>query len=275
MISGQTKIAAVIGDPVSHSLSPRIHNAAFAELGLDWVYVALGVSQERGTEAIRAMRTLGLSGMNVTMPHKAAIAATVDRRTPAASKLGACNCVYWDGDELVGDNTDGDGFVAALHAETGVDVRGLSIGVVGAGGAAKAIIDAFARHGAGQILVVNRSEERAAEAANLAEVASVSTAGRLKDVDVLVNATSVGMGANGGVPIDIDLLQPSQIVADIVYQPLETPLLQAAKAVGAQPIDGLGMLVHQAAASFERFTGVDAPLAVMNSAVRSHFGSST
>lgn len=266
-ITGATQLAAVIGDPVRHSLSPQLHNAAFAATGLDWVYIALPVASDDGRSAVEAMRTFGISGLNVTMPHKAAIAATVDRRTAAVAKLGACNCVFRDGDALVGDNTDGDGFVAALEAETGIKVAGMRVAVLGAGGAARAIIDALSRHQVDQILVLNRTPERARDAASLSSVAQVGNESDLPSLDLIVNATSVGMGKDANLPIDPRFLREEHLVADIVYQPRETPLLLAATAIGATTVGGLGMLVHQAAASFERFSGVQAPLDVMTAVV--------
>lgn len=266
MISGHTQLAAVIGDPVRHSLSPAIHNAAFEATGLDWLYVALPVAAGSAPRALDAMRTLGISGLNVTMPHKDAIAAAVDVQTPAVAKLGACNCVFRHGDQLVGDNTDGDGFVTALRLESGADPAGMRVAVLGAGGAARAIIDALARHGAARIDIINRTAPRANAAALLSDIAVVGSSADLHHADLIVNATSVGMGDDGSSPVDPTVLCSEQIIADIVYNPFQTPLLSAAQAAGATTVGGLGMLVHQAAASFERFTGVTAPIEAMTTA---------
>ncbi len=278
-ITGATTLAAVIGDPVRHSLSPAIHNAAFAALDLDWAYVALPVSAGSGRDALAAMSTLGLAGLSVTMPLKDEIAAGVDRRTPAVDRLGACNCVVRDGDELVGHNTDGDGFVRALTEESGVDLAGATVGVIGAGGAARSIIDALDRTGAGSIAIVNRTVERAQQASELSTVATAIDPAdhdaALAACDVVVNATSIGMGVDPSsvdpedLPIDPAVLTGT-IVADIVYQPLETPLLRVARAKGLVTVGGVGMLVHQAAIAFELWTGLDAPIAAMRSAVASH-----
>lgn len=269
MTTGRTQVAAVIGDPITHSLSPIIHNAAFAALDLDWTYVALPVANGNGAAAVEAMRTLGISGLNVTMPHKAQVAAAVDRQTAAAVKLGACNCVFWDGNTLVGDNTDGDGFVSALQAELGVVPSGMRVVVLGAGGAARAIVDALARHGADSIMIVNRSAARAVDAANVASVAAVGSTNDIASADLIVNATSVGMGKDKASPLDTAMLKPHHLVADIVYDPISTQLLRDAASVGATTIGGLGMLVHQAAASFQHFTGQDAPIKVMSEAISS------
>ncbi len=265
-ITAGTKVVAVIGDPVQHSLSPRIHNAAFAELGLDWAYVAFGVQAGGGGAALEAMRTLKIAGLNVTMPLKAEIAAAIETKTAVVHKLDACNCVYWSGSTLVGDNTDGDGFVASLEAEHGVSPEGMCVAVLGAGGAARAIIDALSRHGAERIFVMNRTPEAARVAAGLSSAAEVASADMVSMADLVINATSVGMGVDRSLPLDPAHLRSTQIVADIVYQPHRTGLLEAAENVGAKTLGGLGMLVHQAAASFERFTGVAAPLDAMTRA---------
>ncbi len=275
MISGQTRLAGVIGEPVRHSLSPLLHNAAFAATGLDWVYLALPVAKGYADAALRAMRTLEISGLNVTMPHKAQVAGAVDRQSASVAKLGACNCVFWDGDTLVGDNTDGDGFVAALRDEGDIDLSGMRLAVLGAGGAARAIIEAAARNGAAQIVVVNRSPGPATEAASLATVAAVGGVEDIVDVDLVVNATSMGMAGNPGMPLDPGFLHSGQIVADIVYEPVSTDLLLAAEAAGARTIGGLGMLIRQAAASFEHFTGVAAPLEAMQVAARQQLSRSS
>lgn len=271
MVSGATRLAAVIGDPVRHSRSPQIHNAAFAALDLDWIYLALPVAAERGADAVEAMRTMGIEGLSVTMPHKQAVARAVDRRTGAVDLLGACNCVFRDGPFLVGDNTDGPGFVRSL-ADVGVDPGGAVVAVVGGGGAARSIIDALARAGAERVVVVNRDPGRARSAASLRSCAEVGTADDLASVDIIVNATSVGMTggpASGSVPIPLDLIMARHVVADIVYQPEMTPLLAAASDRGATIVGGLGMLVHQAAIAFELWTGEPAPLEVMTAAARS------
>lgn len=262
--SGHTRVAGVIGDPVAHSLSPAIMNAGFAVAGLDWVFVAFPVAAGAAPAALDAMRVLDLGGLSVTMPHKDAVARAVDRCTPAAARLGAVNCVAWEGDELVGRSTDGDGLVAALRHDPGLEVAGRSVAVLGAGGAARSIVVALAEAGAAEVRVVNRTPERAEAVVALApEVCRVAEAGEVTDCDLVVNATSVGMGADGRSPLDASLLRPSQVVVDIVYHPLETPLLAEARAAGARGVDGLGMLVGQAGLAFEAWTGVEAPVAAM------------
>jgi shikimate dehydrogenase len=248
------RVAAVIGSPVHHSLSPAIHNAAFVAAGLDWVYVAFEVGPGEAGGALDAMRTLDLGGLSVTTPHKEDVARGVDSLDPAAAALRSVNTVVWGPDRrLVGHSTDGAGFVASLGA-SGIDVAGATVAVVGAGAAARSVIDALGRAGAAAVAVVNRTADRAAEAAAVSPVARVGSIGDVTAVDIVVNATSIGMGTDD-VPVDVGLLRPGQVVADLVYHPLETALLRAAAAVGCTTVDGLGMLVHQAVLQQELWTG--------------------
>jgi len=267
-------VAGVIGSPIGHSLSPTIFNAAFAECGLDWTYVAFPVPEGQAGAALAGMRAFRLGGLSVTMPHKAAVAAGVDALAPDALALGAVNCVVPHrlptGEvQLLGENTDGPGFLAAL-AEDGVIVRGARVAVLGAGGAARAVVRALAGAGAADVLVLNRTAERAAAAAALAgPVGRVGLPVDVLSADLVVNATSVGMAgtpAGGQVPLDPGLLGPSHVVVDLVYEPAQTPFLQAAEAQGSWVVGGLGMLVHQAALAFGRWTGVQAPVATMRAA---------
>ncbi len=269
-VSGATRVAAVIGDPISHSRSPAIHNAAFAALGLDWIYVAFPVAEGRVATALDGVRSLGISGLSVTTPHKQAVARAVDEASPAVAALGACNTVVAVDGRLVGHNTDGEGFVAALQAESGMSPAGVRATVLGAGGAAAAIGWALAIEGA-EVQIVNRSPEKAAAVAALHDSISVGSPERVASSDLVVNATSVGMAggpAPGELPVDPDLLSSSMVVADIVYEPMVTPLMEAAAQRDATVLGGLGMLVHQAAAQFTLWTGHPAPIEVMTAAVR-------
>ena len=264
-------VAGVIGSPIGHSRSPAIMSAAFAAAGLDWQFAAMEVGEGHGAEAVETMRTLGLRGLSVTMPLKAEVMAGLDRVTPEADALGAVNCIAWEGAELVGHNTDGGGFVDSLERH-GVDPTTGRAVVLGAGGAARAIIDALARAGTPEVVVVNRTSDRAVAAAGLAgEVGRVGTADDIAAAHLVVNATSVGMDGTpnaGKLPLPSELLRGNHVVADIVYVPLRTPLLAAADAVGATTIDGLGMLAAQAARAFTLWTGMAAPIAVMEAAAR-------
>lgn len=256
---GPTRVVAVIGHPVRHSLSPVIHNAAFRHLDLDWVYVALDVAPGEGRSAVDAMRTLGLAGLNVTMPHKADVAAAVDRLSPVASALGAVNTVVAEGRTLTGQSTDGAGLLAALAADHGFDPSDRRCLVLGAGGAARAVVLALAEGGAKEVVVVARRPEQAARAARLA--AGAGRAGRaadVADVELVVNATPVGDQLPLGVRAED--LGAGQLVVDLLYAPATTVLMGAAEARGAATANGVGMLVHQAALSFRMWTGEDMPL---------------
>ncbi len=261
------RVGWVIGSPVEHSLSPTIHNAAFAALGLDWTYFAVAVPAGRAPSALAAMRSLRLGGMSVTMPHKEAVAAAIDVLTPRAERLGAVNCVSWRGTQLEGDSTDGPGFLDALRVDHGWDPAGRRTVVIGAGGAARAVVAALAEAGAASVAVVNRSPERAERAAALAGPAgAVAGPEAVADADLVVNATPLGMGGDGSLAVDPSRLGPGQVVADLVYDPVETPLLAAARAAGAVPVTGVGMLVHQAAHAFRRWTGEEPPVEAMSAA---------
>jgi shikimate dehydrogenase len=268
-VRGSTRVAGIIGDPVAHSRSPAIHNAAFAALGLDWVFVAFPVRAGDGEAAVRSMRALGIAGLNVTMPHKTDAALACDELSPRATALRSVNTVVLRDDALFGDSTDGEGLVRALREE-GCDPAGRSCAVLGAGGAGRAIVEALGAAGA-QVTVVARRPDAAAEAAALAPGASATTfdrvAERVAAADVVVNATPLGMRGEAP-PFDPALLHPGQLVYDTVYHPAETPLLAAARARGVSAANGLGMLVHQAALAFELWTGESAPLAVMREAAR-------
>ncbi|MGI8850602.1 MAG: shikimate dehydrogenase [Acidimicrobiales bacterium] len=258
-------MAAVIGDPVSHSLSPVLHNAAFDATGIDWVHVAFPVPVGAAAEAVAAMRALRLSGLSVTMPHKAAVAKEVDCLTTVAARLGAVNTIIRTGGELVGDSTDGDGFLDALAAAGHDDLRGRRVLLLGAGGAARAVALALAGAGVASIGVVGRRAAAVSQCVGLAgDAGHRATVGELAGADLVVNATPVGM-TSPGVPFDVDArgLHPGQLVVDLVYSPSTTPLLGAAAARGTATINGLGMLVHQAARQFSAWTGLPAPLEAM------------
>lgn len=270
-------VAALIGSPVGHSLSPVIHNAAFGAAGQDWTYVAFDVPAGRADEALAAMTVLGLGGLSVTTPHKEQVADSVDVLDPAASALRSVNTVAVDdAGRLVGHSTDGDGFVASLAA-AGIDVVGRRVVILGAGAAARSVVDALGRADAADVVIVNRTSNRARAAAMLAPMARVSesVSDDISGADIVVNATSVGFGAGAGagagagldaLPLDRSWLRPEHVVADLVYHPLDTALLQAARAVGARALDGLGMLVHQAALQQRLWTGELPDVAVMRAA---------
>lgn len=266
MVDGATRITGLIGDPVAHSRSPAILNAAYREAGLNWLYVAFPVPKGEGEAAVRAARALRLAGLTVTMPHKAAAAAACDELTPDATALGVANVVTVREDgRLLGSSTDGEGFVRSTRDE-GFDPAGADVLVAGAGGAARAIVLALGGAGA-RVTVAARQLDAAESAARLVPGGQATT---LDDVDpgvyaLVVNATPLGMRGEPG-PVPVERLNPGQLVVDTVYHPMETPFLAAARARGIHAANGLGMLVHQAALAFEAWTGLDAPLAVMRDA---------
>jgi shikimate dehydrogenase len=278
-VTGYTRLAGIIGDPVRHSLSPVMHNAGFAAAGLDWLFVALPVERGSGAAAIAAIKVLGIEGLSVTMPHKADAAAACDEVRGDAARLRSVNCISRAaGGTLVGESTDGEGFLRSLREE-GHDPAGARALVLGAGGAARAVVLALAQAGA-HVLVAARRPDAAEQAAGLAagtktvEWHEVGAAAR--SCDLVVNATPIGMtaagpvsgsGDAGALPLLPDDLRPGLVVADLVYHPRRTGLLEMAAAGGAATVEGVGMLVHQGAIAFERWTGAEAPVAAMRAAV--------
>jgi shikimate dehydrogenase len=278
-IGGSTRVVALLGDPVAHSLSPLLHNAAFHALALDWVYVALKVAPADLEKAIAGFRALGLAGANVTVPHKQAVCRYLDELVDDAALTGAVNTIVRRDDRLVGHNTDVEGFRAALHAAVPAGVAGGGALLLGSGGAARAAVVALAREGVSRLIVAARSEERAAEVATLAtrqpaapavEVLPLAGLGAeaVRSADVVVNATTLGMQGAGKVPaVLVDNVRVDQIVYDVVYGRRPTELLAAARARGARTVDGVHMLVEQAAVSFGLWTGRTAPRSVMLNAI--------
>lgn len=274
--TGTTRVAAVIGDPVRHSLSPLLLNTAFQHASLDWVYGAFEVAPGEAGAAVAAMRTLGLGGLNVTMPHKTAIVEHLDGLSDTAAALEAVNCVAWHGDRLIGHSTDGDGLVDTLRVDEGVEPRGRRCIVIGAGGAARAAVAALAAAGASEVIVLNRTANRGERAARLAgERGRTGTPGDLADADLIVNATPVGMVGSppGATPVDPNLLAAGQVLFDMIYQPTVTPLVAAARTAGLHAVGGIGMLVHQAARAFTLWTGQDAPVDHMTRAAQARLTS--
>jgi shikimate dehydrogenase len=274
--SAATTVVGVIGDPVSHSLSPLLHNTAFAALGLDWVSVGFRVPAGQTAAALVGARAMGVRGLSVTMPHKDEVARLVTRCSDLATRLGAVNCVVAEEDGWRGENTDGAGLVAALRRRDGFDPVGRSCLVVGAGGAARAVIGALADAGAAEVVVVNRTPERGTAAAALAGGRGrTGTGADASACDLVVNATPLGMPGSGKAgpggatswPLDPSHLHAGQVVVDLVYHPPVTPWMEAARARGASVTNGLGMLVHQAALQLADWTGLEPPVEDMWRAV--------
>ncbi len=272
-----TTVVGVMGDPIAHSLSPLLHNAAFSALGLDWVSVAFRVPAGSAGAALAGVRALGIRGLSVTMPHKSQTARLVDRCSPVARRLGAVNCVVRDGALLVGHNTDGEGFLAALRRGAGFDPAARRCLVLGAGGAARAVVLALAEAGAAEVAVWARRQAQAQAAAGLAgergRVATPEEVGPMAtSMELIVQATPVGMhgtpAEDAELPVPGDRLMQGQIAVDLIYDPYPTRWLSEAAAAGATTLGGLGMLVHQAAGQLERWIGVEAPLEAMWAAAR-------
>jgi len=276
-ISGRTKLCCVIGDPVEHSLSPVMHNAAFKELHLDFVYLAFTVRKDELRNAIAGARSLQVHGLNVTMPHKTAIMKYLDEIDPTAKSIGAINTILNTEGRLVGYITDGVGALKALK-ENGVSLEEKKLLLLGAGGAAKAIAFHAAQE-VEELKILNRTAQKAKELAEALHkkfdkrisgnsLSSEIIKKELEDTDILVNATSVGMHPNVSQSlVDSSWLRPNLCVMDIIYNPLETKLAKDAKSVGAKVISGIEMLVYQGATSFEIWTNHPAPVKVMKEAV--------
>ena len=282
-VSGRTKVCALIGDPVEHSLSPHFQNAAFQHLKIDYVYVTFKVGRKELEPAIQGVRSLKIHGLNVTMPLKVDVIQYLDQLDENAKTMGAVNTILNSKGDLIGYNTDGKGTLMALE-EINQSPTDRKIVILGAGGASRAVSYSLAPE-AREAVILNRTVKKAEKLAK--ELASrfgdkvrygklcrSQIGEELKDADLLINATSVGMRPNEGeTPVDQDLLRPELTVFDLVYDPLETRLLKEAKSVGAKTIEGLTMLVYQGAASFEIWTGKNAPIDVMMKAARGKLGS--
>jgi len=275
-ISGKTRVCGVIGDPIEHTLSPTIHNAAFNHLELDFVFLAFRVKAADLENAIRGMRGLGIHGLNVTMPHKSTVIGYLDEVDSTVKFLGSANTVLNKNGKLSGFNTDGAGALKALR-ENGTELSEKKVLLLGAGGAAKAIAFSLAKE-VEELAILNRATEKAKKLAEtLGRIFNKKVVGNslspdtiaknLQDSDVLINATSVGMHPNVSQSIvPPQWLKPDLTVMDIVYNPIETKLAKDAKAAGAKVISGVEMLIYQGAASFEIWTGRSAPIEVMRKA---------
>ena len=273
-ITGKTRVYGLIGDPVGHSMSPAMHNAAFEKLGLDYVYLPFRVSPEALGAAVDGLRALNVRGFNVTIPHKVKIIPLLDGLDPSAEKTGAVNTIVNNGGELRGYNTDAGGFLRALR-DGGAEPAG-NIIVLGAGGASRAVCHILAEHGA-SLTILNRLQEldwAEALAEHIADDLRVSIrvmelndhnlGTALEGADILINATSVGMSPDSeATPVPQGLLRPGLTVFDIVYNPRQTRLLREAGAAGARTIAGVDMLAWQGALAFEKWTGQPAPLDLM------------
>ena len=282
MIGGKTRVLGVIGCPVEHTSSPAMHNAAIAALGLDYVYVAWRVEEADVGAAVAGMRAMGIAGLNVTVPHKLGVMGHVDEIAPEARAIGAVNTVAWDGERLVGHNTDAYGVMESLRVQGGLETLPAKVALLGAGGASRAVLyGLLQRDEVEEILLLNRTVPRAeALAADLdpqgkkVRCGGLDRVGDVRDCGLLVNSTSIGMHPNEDAsPLpDPSALHGDMVVLDIVYNPLKTVLLQQAEEAGATGINGLGMLAYQGARSFEIWTGVKPPAEAMIEAALARLG---
>jgi len=275
--SGKTKVCGIIGDPIEHTMSPVMHNAAFKRLGLDYVYLPFRVKREGLGKAIEGMRALNIRGLNVTIPHKVAVIPFLDELDPLAAKIGAVNTIVNDEGVLKGYNTDATGFLQAL-LERGIEPKEKNVVILGAGGASRAISFILAERNA-KLVMLNRTWAKAKICADrIAEIFQreatalkldkENLAAALSKADILVNTTSVGMSPDiDETPVTSDLLRPNLVVYDIVYNPIKTRLQREAEVAGATVISGLNMLVWQGALAFEKWTGLEAPVALMKEEV--------
>lgn len=276
------ELCSLFGKPVAENPTQAMIEAAFRHHGLDWRYVQFEIEPEALADAVRGFRAMGFRGGNVTTPHKVAIVKHLDRIAESASLMGAVNCIVRRGAELVGENTDGKGFVQSLREK--MDPAGRRVLILGAGGAARAIGVELALAGAKSLTVVNRSRERGLELAELLRVKAKAAAEAVAwegdfrvpaGTDVVVNATSIGLfpDVNARVALDVATLAPRMVVADVIPNPPETRLLRDARARGCTVLDGLGMLVNQGVIGFKYWTGVDADPSVMRKALEEVFSS--
>jgi shikimate dehydrogenase len=274
----RAELLACFGQPVDENPTGVMQEAGFRELGLNWRYLTIEVAPSKLREAVAGARAFGFRGFNLTIPHKVAVMQYLDEIAPDAAAIGAVNTVRRDGHRLIGENTDGKGFLHGVRTDAGLDPRGKRAVVLGAGGAARAIVTELALAGAAEVLVVNRSVERGeAMVSDLAAktgrpirfepwrgVYAVSGA-----TDLLVNATSIGLfpDVEAMPPVDLRGARPGMLVSDVVFNPPETPLLAAARGLGLPTLDGLSMLVYQGTIGFQLWTGREAPAAVMKHAL--------
>jgi shikimate dehydrogenase len=264
----------VCGWPVAHSRSPQMHGAALRACGLDdWHYLRLPLPPELFAETVAALPAAGFRGVNVTIPHKEAALALADEASEAARAIGAANTLTFEDGRILADNTDAPGFLDALPA--GRDLRGARALVLGAGGSARAVVWALRQAGAAEVLVWNRTPERAEALAAALGARAVAASGPLEAPEVVVNCTSVGLAGElapfKALPLRADDLGAGSLVVDLVYRDGGTRLLEAARTRGADVVDGLEILVAQGAASFERWTGKVAPRTVMREAAGNSF----
>ncbi len=282
-IKGSTKIVGLFGFPVHHTFSPAMHNAAFAEKGMDYVYLPFEVPPEDLEAAVRGLIPLGIAGVNVTIPHKEAVIPFLDEISDTAKRIGSVNTIRVRDRKLKGFNTDAYGFETALFKEGGLTLSGKRIFVMGAGGASRAVCFQSALSGAAELVIADVLTERAetlasavAEGVHGCRITTCSVEDKtiekaVAGKDLFVNATPIGMKEDDPPLIRVEWLEPSTTVFDVIYNPLETRLLREAKAQGLTVVNGIGMLVYQGVRAFEIFTDQKPPVETMLKVLRERF----
>jgi shikimate dehydrogenase len=274
-ISGQTRVVGIIGDPVAHSRSPAMHNAAFRAAGLNFTYVAFHVRAAQLGAAMAGIRALDIAGVNVTVPHKEGVIPFLDSLSDTARRCGAVNTIVNRGGHLYGENTDVIGFRRAL-AEAKARIRGARVLLIGAGGGARSVLEALAEGGVGAVIIANRTRQRAQRLADhvaqrietrAAPLSALRDARVLREIDLVVNATSIGLRAERFIPVSYMLTPGRCVFFDLLYAS-DTDFLRRAASAGRRSIDGTGMLLHQGAAAFTLWTHRRPPLEVMRAALK-------
>lgn len=279
LIIGKTKIIGIFGHPIEHTMSPYMHNSAFEALGLHYCYIPFDIDPKDLEICVRSVIPLGIKGVNITIPFKTQVIPYLDEMNSDAKLIGAVNTIETREGRLIGHNTDGKGFINAFNEEIGIQISERRFVIIGAGGAARAVAFALAAEGAKTIIIVNRTLLKGKRLAEdlLKNFPSLKVpalgldpnkiSNLIIDGDIIINTTSVGMKRSDPSIILPDALRPSMVVCDLIYNPPETPLLRIAKNIGIRYMNGLGMLIHQGALSFEIWTGLPAPVDIMKEAL--------
>lgn len=272
-INGETKIVGLIGYPIGHTLSPAMHNRAFEYLDLNYIYLPFPVEENNLKGALSALPALGIVGVNVTYPYKEKVLEYLDEVTEEAELTRAVNTILVRDNRLIGYNTDGEGFITSLKKGTGIDSRGKKVVIIGAGGAGRAVSIQLAKEGVKGIglfdIVFDKAQDLASHIEKnipKAKATALKEEGlekEIKEADILINATPVGIKPDDPPPIDPKLLHPNLLVYDLIYNPSKTRLLSEAEEIGAKTLNGMGMLLYQGALAFTIWTGREAPIEVM------------
>lgn len=281
--SGRTQIFGIFGYPVRHTLSPQMHHAAFEALGLQHAYLPFEVHPDQLKKAVESIVPLGIRGVNVTLPHKKNVIPFLDQIDPEAEKMGAVNTIKNEAGRLIGFNTDGRGFVASLR-EAGVDPAGMTVLLIGAGGAARGVSVALLDAGVSEIHILARRVEAGLRLAEHLKSFSPGCSLSSSEFDfrnpvpvkgnapvLLINSTPLGMKPEDPYPFPLSQIEATWVIADLIYRPYETALLTEAKKIGAKTVPGLGMLLYQGALAFEIWTGQKPPIGIMRQALLAAF----